>query len=775
MQADAPTPGGRRPDGRAGSADAGGSDLVEAAVGMLLAGAPVGYAVLDTELRYVRINQTLAAVNGVPVAEHLGRSVAEVLPDVAPEVEPLLRRVLATGEPITDLELDSGPTPGQPGRRRHWRVSYYPVRATPGAGPPEGLGLVVTDETGRHEGQEERRRLLEAERTAAARVRHALQRQERLHRLTSALARATTVRDVAATMVDLAPGILGASAATLNEYEPGTGLSVLAVSGLPPEVARPGQVIPAPLPPLVRDVLRGDGPVLVASTAERDRRYPDMAGSGVRQQAWANLALCSHGRPAGIVAFGWDDPRTFADEDVELLTALADQCATAMDRARLYRAEQDARRRAETAQQRLDLLARAGYALSRSLDESAVLDELAALLVPDHADWLVVLLAGRPGQLVPRCSVHADPRVHAAAQELLAARPLRVDGHSAAARVFRTQRPLVVEDALPYLTEDGGPPEVARFARLLGPGPGLLTPLVVRGRSTGVLSLVGASAGGRPLTDQQELVGDLASRVAVALDNAHLYGRQTRIARRLQDGLLPARLPEVPGVELATRYATAEESVEVGGDFYDVVPLDGGAFVLAIGDVCGRGIDAASTTGLARHTLRAIARDLPPAAALVRLNEALLAETAPDRFLTAACARITPHPDGTAAVQLARAGHEPPVLVRADGSATLLAPAGQLLGVLPEVIAETRELVLGPGDALVMYTDGITETRGRDGLFGEERLVAALAGPPGPRPAAVPPRTADDLADLVLAATDRFRAGPADDDAALLVARLRPR
>ncbi|MGY1606132.1 SpoIIE family protein phosphatase [Geodermatophilus sp. SYSU D00700] len=771
MQAEVPTPGARRPRGQAGSAAPGGAALVEAAVGMLLAGAPVGFAVLDTELRYVRINQTLAAVNGVPVADHLGRSVAEVLPDVAPEAEPLLRRVLATGEPITGLELESGPTPGEPGRRRHWRVSYYPVRATPGAGPPEGLGVVVTDETARHEEQQERRRLLEAERTAAARVRHALQQQERLHRLTSALARATTVRDVAATMVELAPGILGATAATLNEYEPGTGLSVLAVTGLPPEVARPGQVIPAPLPPLVRDVLEGDGPVLVGSTTERDQRYPDMAGSGVRQQAWANLALCSHGRPAGIVAFGWDGPRTFADEDVELLTALADQCATAMDRARLYRAEQDARLGAERAQQRLDLLARAGEVLSRSLDESAVLDELAALLVPEHADWLVVLLAGRPGHLVPRCSVHADPGIHAAAQELLAARPLRIDGGSAAARVFRSQRPLVVEDALPYLTEDGGPPEVARFARLLGPGPGpgLLTPLVVRGRSTGVLSLVGASAGGWPLTDQQELVGDLASRVAVALDNAHLYGRQTRIARRLQDGLLPARLPEVPGVELATRYATAEEAVEVGGDFYDVVPLDGGGFVLAIGDVCGRGIDAASTTGLARHTLEAVARDLPPAAALVRLNDALRAQTSPNRFLTAACARVTPRPDGTAAVQLARAGHEPPVLVRADGSATLLAPAGQLLGILPEVTVETQELVLGPGDALVMYTDGITETRGREGLFGEERLVAALAGPPGRS------RTADDLADLVLAATERFRAGPAEDDAALLVARLRPR
>lgn len=765
MQADDPTPAGRRPGG---PADSDGAGLAEAAVGMLLAGAPVGYAVLDTGLRYVRVNRTLAALNGVPVADHLGRSVAEVLPEAAPQVEPLLRRVLATGEPITDLELDSGPTPAQPGRRRHWRVSYYPVRSTPGEGPPEGLGVVVTDETGRHEEQEERRRLLEAERTAAARAREALQRQERLHRLTSALARATTVREVAATMVQLAPGILGASAATLDEYEPGTGLSVLAATGLPPAVAREGLVLPPPLPRLVRDVLEGSGTVLVGSTAERDRRYPELAGSGVRQQAWANLALCSHGRPAGMVAFGWDEPRTFPDEDVELLTALADQCATAMDRARLYRAEHDARLDAERAQQRLDLLARASDVLSRSLDESAVLDALAALLVPEHAEWLAVLLTGRPGQLVPRCSVHADPVVDEAARQLLGSRPLRVDGRSSAARVFRTQRPLVVEDARPHLAEDGGPPEVARFARLLGPGPGLLVPLVVRGRSTGVLSLVGGAAGGRSLPDRQELVADLASRVAVALDNAQLYGRQTRIARRLQDGLLPARLPEVPGVELAARYATAEEAVDVGGDFYDVVPLDGGAFVLVVGDVCGRGVDAAGTTGLARHTLRALLRDLSPAAALVRLNDALRAQPAPGRFLTAACARVTPRPDGTAAVELARAGHELPVLVRADGSAALLAPAGQLLGVLPEVTVDTQRLVLGPGDALVVYTDGITETRGRDGLLGEERIVAALTGSPGAS------RTAEELADLVLGAADRFRTGPADDDAALLVARLHP-
>jgi serine phosphatase RsbU (regulator of sigma subunit) len=292
----------------------------------------------------------------------------------------------------------------------------------------------------------------------------------------------------------------------------------------------------------------------------------------------------------------------------------------------------------------------------------------------------------------------------------------------------------------------------------------MLLPMVARGRTMGVLSIV-AGPDRPPFTPPDlDLYADLARRAAVALDNARLFGQRSRIASRLQESLLPAELPVVAGLDLAVRYVTAEEAVDVGGDFYDVFPTGPDEWLVVIGDVAGRGVDAAGVTGLARQTLRAIGHDLGPGAALGRLNDLLYAQQAVERFLTAACGRLTRRGDGTFGLTLACGGHALPLLRRADGHAEPVGEPGTLLGAMPSVDCPETRHVLGPGDTLLLYTDGVVEARGPQGLFGEERLARVVT--------TCPAGGADAFAACVERAVVDYRSGGAADDLALLVVQV---
>jgi serine phosphatase RsbU (regulator of sigma subunit) len=743
----------------------------------------VGFALLDADLRYVAVNERLAQINELPVEEHLGRRLHEVLPHVAPLAEGPFREVLRTGVPLPDLQF-AGTLPTATGVRRHWRESVYPVRDE--SGRPVALAVLVWDVTERVAHEEERERLLAAEREAARRALVAAERQALLQQLTAALAGAMTVGAVARIVVALAAEVMGAGAATLAECTTPDGdeLRVLAVAGVAADVVRSGAVYRAVDMPLLAEVLRERRPVVLGSVAERDARFPDLVGVDSGQQVWVNLPLVASGALLGMASFGWPQPRLVDAGELELLESFATQCATALDRARLHEAERTARADAERARadaeraraeaelsrSRLDVLARASDLLSRSLDEQAVLDQLAALVVPDLADWLVVLLPDGRGRLVPRMSVHADPDWRPTPTEVAGEAVIPLASQVPAARVFTSGEQLYAPDVRPHLLVEGTPPAVGALADALSLSPGLLVPMLVRGRPIGVLSLVNTSGRADTLGADRELFGDLARRAGIALDNARLYGQRTRVAARLQETLLPERLPEVPGVEVAVRYTTAEEAVDVGGDFYDLVPVADGEHFVVVGDVSGRGVDAATITGVARHTLRALASEPSPVAGLERLARVLAASGDSERFVTAVAARLTHRDEGGLTVRLARAGHTHPVAVRAGAPAVveLLRSEGPLLGAVELLAAPIEEVthVLRPGDALVLYTDGITESRRGDELFGEERLIDALAAAAG--------GSADALADAVLAAVDAFRTAPSEDDVALLVLRVTP-
>lgn len=263
--------------------------------------------------------------------------------------------------------------------------------------------------------------------------------------------------------------------------------------------------------------------------------------------------------------------------------------------------------------------------------------------------------------------------------------------------------------------------------------------------------------------DEMEL--RLAALAAVAAERDQ---RRTweGVAATLRTSLLPDRLPEIPGVELAAVYLPADPT-SVGGDFYDVFPAPDGSWFLLMGDVCGKGPGAAAMIAAARHTIRTEAlHDTDPARILHQTSNALysqLEDSGPARWCTAALARMTPTNDGVV-LHTSCAGHPLPRVLRADGTVENAAEPGTVVGLVPDGERSTVTTRLTSGDAVVMYTDGITEARKGSALLGEEMLDAALA-----RSAGLDPAGLIDAAMGLLGGADVIQR----DDAAMLVARIR--
>lgn len=246
-------------------------------------------------------------------------------------------------------------------------------------------------------------------------------------------------------------------------------------------------------------------------------------------------------------------------------------------------------------------------------------------------------------------------------------------------------------------------------------------------RQLGLLE-VADKTGGEFSANDEAIIVQLAQMAAVALENLWLYEREHQIALALQESLLPLQLPEIAGLELAARYRAAGDGNEVGGDFYDVVEVGSGRWLLVIGDVCGKGAQAAAITGLARHTIRSVARrEDAPETILTALNEALLADATGTQFCTVACALVEVDRMVGARVALANAGHPRPLLRRVDGRTEPVGPSGTLLGFVEHPRLAAEGLVLGPGEALIFYTDGVTDAQAPERSWTPEQLADAIA------------------------------------------------
>jgi serine phosphatase RsbU (regulator of sigma subunit)/PAS domain-containing protein len=261
----------------------------------------------------------------------------------------------------------------------------------------------------------------------------------------------------------------------------------------------------------------------------------------------------------------------------------------------------------------------------------------------------------------------------------------------------------------------------------------LCVPLSDGEHTYGTLTLARNASEGHFEMADLGVVEELGEQLALAIRVDRMFRRHTEIADALQSSLLPRQLPQIPGVEIAAAYVAATGGLEVGGDFYDIYRTPGG-WGVAIGDVCGKGEEAAAVTAAARHAIRVLAHwTADPAEVLDKANEVMLAEEFGDLFVTAKNAHLH-WQDGRLHVVLGSAGHPGPVLVRADGRTTILGPGGLPLGLFPTVQAGREEIDLDPGDVLFFFTDGVTEARSPELTYFEDRLIDELAGLAGQPP-----------------------------------------
>jgi phosphoserine phosphatase RsbU/P len=481
-------------------------------------------------------------------------------------------------------------------------------------------------------------------------------------------------------------------------------------------------------------------PLAPAPGGDAVRRATERASAKVPDTGVSLLALQGASGAFGALALQARD--ALSDQDAALVRLVAERIAVVLrdDRAR----STELRSRGSLA-----LLAEASEMFAGTLDVQLAMTLATQLVVPRFARWAA---AWATHEQRPRLAAvaHADENRLGAMQAALAG----ADGEALALRLANDlveQRPNLLHGSeLPTdLIEE-------RSGQVLG------LPLVARRRALGVL-VVGRPANATFGPDDVGLLNDLARRTAVAIDSARLYEESTVVARALQASLLPASLPRGPAVEFGARYAAAGEGNEVGGDFYDVFELGEAArgWGVAIGDVCGKGPEAAAITGMARDVLRLLMRDGSRSpAALRRLNETILDLGDRGRFATATLGTVAP--DGECLkVTFTLAGHPAPVIVRRSGAAGFVGRAGTLLGVFPDLDLVEDTVVLEPGDALVFYTDGVTERRSNGLMFGDQNLLDCVRQTVG--------GAADQVAGALEDQVQRF--GPARDDLAVLVVR----
>ena len=405
-------------------------------------------------------------------------------------------------------------------------------------------------------------------------------------------------------------------------------------------------------------------------------------------------------------------------------------------------------------------LARASETLMSSLDYEETLRNVAWLAVPEVADWCAVELVDDRGSRQRVVVAHRDPAKLELAERLRGFEPDELDPNRGVGRILRTGASELYQD-IPdeVLAAAAVDDEHLALLRSLGFRSVLLVPLRARGRTFGVMTLVTAESMRRFAEADREFAEHVAARAAVAVDNALLATARRHTAETLQRSLLPDVVPELEGWDVATFYraARAVEEIEVGGDFFDFYETDDGWIVL-LGDVTGKGVEAAALTSLVRHGTRFLSKyERSPSRILLRLNEAL-SEQRGLLLCTAVCVRL----EREQAV-IASAGHPAPLVVRDDGRVREIGTAGPILGAWTGKPAAEQAVPVAPDETLFLYTDGVIDTLGEDERFGSERLKRLLATHAG--------QTPDGLLSSLEAELDRFQVGAQADDTASLALR----
>ncbi len=550
---------------------------------------------------------------------------------------------------------------------------------------------------------------------AMARERLAANRLHRLQAVTETLARAMTPEEVAQATVSAAMDALGADTGglTVRTDDDPTTLQVLvgSVVDVPPSGWRHHRIDrPAPGP----EIVRTGRPIFIETRAELISRFPIVRKieGDARFGGFAGVSVALGSEILGALSLGFHRDHMVPPEERGLLVSIAHQAAIALNRIRLNDGERRARAMAEHAE---DLL-RKLQAVSDAANAASGLDELVERVLPVvrdavHAEGTSFLLLSDDGrELRFKGSIGVEEEETGATVIPL--------GAGATGRIAATGRPLVISE---LKAEDVVSPALRERRSYVG------VPVRVGGRVVGVLHASSRKPGAFAEEDA-DFLQSIADSLAATIDRTRLFDQRDRMATALERALLPMSLPHVPGFEVATMYRPSRFGDEVGGDFYDVFG-EGDVWYLAIGDVCGKGPDAAAIMGMTRIALRSLAREddtRPLPDVLHLLNGFLLeSELMGDRFCTVCIVRLVLTDDG-AKVTTCLGGHPPPLLVRGDGSLDSVGTPGSLLGLFNDISLHEARAELRRGDAIALFTDGVTELSVERPDEGESMLRSAL-------------------------------------------------
>jgi serine phosphatase RsbU (regulator of sigma subunit)/uncharacterized protein YigA (DUF484 family) len=578
-------------------------------------------------------------------------------------------------------------------------------------------------------------------------------RLQLLQKVTGDLAKARSIADLARIVVDNAQRHLGSTSARVYVLDEDRMLRSVAWNG--DAVGRgpdPYEVISldGDLPGAV--AARTGTALVLRNLEDIYSTFPTLSGFYPDRRALLVHPIAAGERLIGLLALTFPERDFDESEHVAFAQALADALAQAMDRAQALAAS-------ELQEERLRLLADASVALNASLDLRETVNALTRLLVPRMADWAVVQVL-RDGQLATTSVHHPDPEKLAWVRSLEGRWPADMNAPRGGPAVLRSGRSEIYPELPDELIEAGAvDPEHRAALRALGMRSLVIIPLTGRSGPVGVVSLIYAESQRRYRDDELPMLEDIARRAAFAIETAQTFREQSgrladivRVADAAQRAILADVPPRVGPFLLAAAYRSSAAEATIGGDLFDVIPWGGGVRLL-IGDVRGKGLGAIRLASLVLGAVRAAAEDLDdPAEVIAAADRRIRRHLGEEDFVTACLVEVT----ATGDYCVALAGHPAPFVIRADGDIAQLdaLPSPPLgLGAAPETFAGT----LGVGDRLLLFTDGLTETRDSSRAFVPvERIVARMAG--------------GTLQDAVAATLRRLEADSAglNDDLALL-------
>ena len=575
-------------------------------------------------------------------------------------------------------------------------------------------------------------------------------RLTRLAAVTSDLLFAEDLNDVTEHVTRHVTDAAGATVGSLSILVDDDNLALVGIRGGPEGAASRWATYPVAGNTPAAEAVRTGRPIELVGRAEIERRYPGMESAAVGERSLLCLPLTVSVRPVGVMTLSFPGLREIDTAEHLFLQLLADTCAQAIERL-------SARRQAADREDKLRFLAEASARLASELDYETTLSAVAEMAVPWFADWCAIAVVD-DGRLRTLSVAHSHPEHAALVERLQRDYPPSPDAPRGPYHVLRTRRSdLVHEVTDDLLAASALDDEHLRLLRELNFRSVLSVPLSSHDRVLGVITWVAGEHGRRFSEADLAFAEDLALRAAIAIDNAQLHSQLRDSALRLQQAVLPDRLPELPGWDLAVRYLPAGRS-GAGGDFYDVVPLGQDRLAFFVGDVMGRGVEATSVMAQMRSAIRTlIAIDASPAAVMNGLDR-VFERWALGQLVTVVYGIADAARDD---VQIINAGHPAPVLMMADGSVEVVATPETLILGAGGGRRGVVTLPLAPKEALLVFTDGLVERRGEGYDEGVARLVRSLELLPA----------APDLTSGLVALVDQVRDPSRDDDVAAMMLR----